>query len=250
LKRSGERDVVGGWANPVGADDAASLAARSPSAVSDSASSARTSGGSLHDAAAEAELLLEAGRGNEAAFVVLYERHRTPVFRFACRMLGSAPLAEDVTQETFLSVLKRPMAFQAGRAALRTYLCAIARHLALKQLRRQGQETTLDDPPEEGPAGEAPVDPLRAVIEEEAAEAVRQAVAALPPLQREAVVLFEYETMSLAEIAAVCETDVGTVKSRLHRARARLKRSLLPFLKAEAGRTAESGQKRTWGHDA
>jgi RNA polymerase sigma-70 factor, ECF subfamily len=192
----------------------------------------------MPDGAAEAELLLRAAQGDEAAFLLLYERHRTPVFRFACRMLGSAQQAEDVTQECFLAVLRRPEAFRAERASLRTYLCAIARHLALKQLRRRGQETVLDDPPEEvlarapGPSGR---DPLGTAIETEAAEAVRAAVEALPPLQREAVVLFEYQEMSLADVAAVCDVDVGTVKSRLHRARERLRRTLAPFL---AGRTA------------
>jgi RNA polymerase sigma-70 factor (ECF subfamily) len=185
----------------------------------------------MQEGAAEAELLLRAGRGDEAAFLLLYERHRTPVFRFACRMLGCATQAEDVTQECFLSILRRPEAFQAGRASLRTYLCAIARHLALKQLRKRGQETLVDDPPEEGPRGTlGERDALGQVIEAEAAEAVRHAVAALPPLQREAVVLFEYQELSLADIATVCEVDVGTVKSRLHRARERLRRTLAPYL--------------------
>jgi RNA polymerase sigma-70 factor (ECF subfamily) len=187
----------------------------------------------MQDGAAEADLLLRAGRGDEAAFLLLYERHRTPVFRFACRMLGSAPQAEDVTQECFLQVLRRPEAFRAERASLRTYLCAIARHLALKQLRRRGQETLMDDPPEEPPGRETAADgrdPLSRVMEAEAAEAVRMAVEALPPLQREAVVLFEYQEMSLADVAAVCDTDVGTVKSRLHRARERLRRTLTPLL--------------------
>jgi RNA polymerase sigma-70 factor (ECF subfamily) len=187
----------------------------------------------MSDGAAEAELLLRAGRGDEAAFLLLYERHRTPVFRFACRMLGSAQQAEDVTQECFLSILRRPEAYQAERASLRTYLCAIVRHLALKQLRKRGQETVWDDPPEE-PSGGVPRaagrDPLSTVIAEEAAEAVRTAVSALPPLQREAVVLFEYQELSLVDIATVCDVDVGTVKSRLHRARERLRRTLAPFL--------------------
>ena len=187
----------------------------------------------MQDGAAETELLLKAARGDEVAFLLLYERHRTPVFRFACRMLGSATQAEDVTQECFLQVLRRPEAFRAERASLRTYLCAIARHLALKQLRRRGQETVVDDPPEEasrGTVGAHGGDPLSTVIEEEAAVAVRTAVEALPPLQREAVVLFEYQEMSLADIAAVCDVDVGTVKSRLHRARERLRRTLAPLL--------------------
>ena len=200
----------------------------------------------MHDGAQEAELLLKAGRGDEAAFLLLYERHRTAVFRFACRMLGSTRLAEDVTQDCFLSILRRPGAFRADRASLRTYLCAIVRHLAMKQLRRQGQETVLDEPSEQVPSGETSPDPLRRVIDEEAAEAVREAVQALPPLQREAVLLFEYEEMSLAEIAAVCESDVGTVKSRLHRARERLRRTLAPFLAAGLpGAPAAGGRKET-----
>ena len=199
----------------------------------------------MPDGAAEAELLLRAGRGDEAAFLLLYERHRTPVFRFACRMLGSAELAEDVTQECFLSILRRPEAFQAERASLRTYLCAIARHLALKQLRRRGQETLVDDPPEEAPGGTAGGrDALSTVIEAEAAEAVRSAVEALPPLQREAVVLFEYQELSLVDIATVCDVDVGTVKSRLHRARERLRRTLTPFL-AERRAPLAPGERET-----
>ncbi len=189
----------------------------------------------MTDGAAEAELLLKAARGDEAAFLLLYERHRTPVFRFACRMLGSPQQAEDVTQECFLSILRRPEAFRAERASLRTYLCAIARHLALKLLRKRGQETMVDDPPDDPvapSAGPGPGDPLQSVLDDEAAGAVRRAVEALPPLQREAVVLFEYQEMSLADIAAACEVDVGTVKSRLHRARERLRRTLAPFLAA------------------
>jgi RNA polymerase sigma-70 factor (ECF subfamily) len=199
----------------------------------------------MPDGAAEAELLLRAGRGDEAAFLLLYERHRTPVFRFACRVLGSVEQAEDVTQECFLSILRRPEAFQAERASLRTYLCAIARHLALKQLRKRGQETLVDDPPEEAPVGPAGGrDALGTVIEAEAAEAVRSAVEALPPLQREAVVLFEYQELSLVDIATVCDVDVGTVKSRLHRARERLRRTLTPFL-ASRSAPAAPGERET-----
>lgn len=186
----------------------------------------------MNEGVAEAELLLKAARGDEAAFLLLYERHRTVVFRFACRMLGRPELAEDVTQECFLSILRRPEAFQPQRASLRTYLCAIARHLAFKQLRKMGQETTVEEPPEPRSDGSArPAgDPLDEVIAGEAATVVRAAVERLPPLQREAVVLFEYQEMSLADIAAVCETDVGTIKSRLHRARERLRRVLRPLL--------------------
>jgi len=159
-------------------------------------------------------------------------------------MLGPNGAAEDVTQETFLSVLRRPEAFDPTRAALRTYLCGIARNLALKQLRKRGQETAVDDPAEDTVVDTEP-DPLRQAIDAEVGEAVRWAVSVLPPLQREVVVLFEYEGLSLAETASVCGIDVGTVKSRLHRARERLRRTLAPFLHDGAplvGAGEESGR--------
>lgn len=178
----------------------------------------------------EGDLLRRAGRGDEAAFLTLYERHRTPVFRFACRVLGSAAQAEDVMQECFLSVLRRPEAFQDERASLRTYLYAIARHLSWQHLRRSGLETTVEELPESAAEETETAEPLRRMLEGEAAAAVRRAIGMLSPLQREAIVLFEYQEMSLAEIAMVCETDVGTIKARLHRARERLRRELAPFL--------------------
>jgi hypothetical protein len=74
----------------------------------------------------EAHLVKEARGGNEVAFVTLYGRHRAALFRFAWRMTGSLPVAEDVTQECFLALL-RGSAFEAGRARLQTYLFGIAR---------------------------------------------------------------------------------------------------------------------------
>jgi RNA polymerase sigma-70 factor, ECF subfamily len=71
---------------------------------------------------------------------------------------------------------------------------------------------------------------------------VRAAVEALPPLQREAVVLFEYQEMSLVDIAAVCDVDVGTVKSRLHRGRERLRRTLAPLLEGRPAPVAPGGR--------
>ncbi len=64
---------------------------------------------------------------------------------------------------------------------------------------------------------------------------MREAVEALPPLQREAIVLFEYEEMSLVEIATIADADIGTIKSRLHRARERLRRSLAPWMTETKG---------------
>lgn len=172
--------------------------------------------------------------GDEDAFLLLYERHRRPVFRFAYRMVGAVPVAEDVVQECFLVILTHPMRFDPARASLRTFLCAIARNLSLKQLRKRGQETLTDEVPEPAEAAAADAGPLRQLMEGERSTAVQDAVGALPPLQREVIVLFEYEGHSLAEIAEIVAADTGTVKARLHRARERLRRQLAPLLATPA----------------
>jgi RNA polymerase sigma-70 factor (ECF subfamily) len=174
-------------------------------------------------------LLNRASRGDEAAFLQLYERHRDAVFRFAYRLLGSTSLAEDVTHDCFLSLLRQPGKFDSSRAALRTYLLAAARNLSSKHFRHAGNEVTVEELPEE-PRQPEGAEPLRQLLDEELSSEVQRAVASLPPLQREALILFEYEELSLAQVALVVGADVGTVKARLHRARQRLKRVLAPYL--------------------
>lgn len=175
----------------------------------------------------EADLVRRAARGDETAFLLVYERHRTSVFRFARRLLGSEALAEDVTQECFLSLMRKPHLYDPQRASLRSYLCGAARYVSLRHLRlaaREVEEGASDEPRLEPDGGE----PLRRLLDEEAADAVRRAIAELSPLQREALILFEYEDMSLGAIALVSEVEVGVVKSRLHRARENLRRLLTP----------------------
>ena len=176
------------------------------------------------------ELLLErAGAGESAAFLQIYERHRDPVFRFAYRLSGSVETAEDITHDCFVGLLKKPANFRAGRAALRTYLLAAARNLWFKQLRTLDRETELDDIVEpkfqaigRGPLGE--------ILDDELTTRVKEAVSALPPMQREALVLFEYEGLALNEIAEIVGADLGAVKARIHRARQGLRSSLSTYL--------------------
>lgn len=175
------------------------------------------------------ELLLKrAGNGEQAAFLELYERHRQPVFRFAYRLLGSVELAEDITHDCFVSLIRKPDNFRSERGSLRTYLFAAARNLALKHFRGSGREASLDDLEDE--TDYATAQPLGRLLNEELSIQVREAVLALPPLQREALVLFEYEGLSLNEIAQVTDSEVGAVKGRLFRARERLRSALRPYL--------------------
>jgi RNA polymerase sigma-70 factor (ECF subfamily) len=184
-------------------------------------------------------LLKEAGEGDQAAFLELYDRYREPIFRFAYRLLGSVEIAEDVTHDCFLSLIRKPENYRPERASLKTYLYAAARNLALKHFRDQGRETGLDEVSEE-PKESPRRGPLRRLLDEELATQVREAIFSLPPLQREALILFEYEGLSLNEVAEVAGTDTGAIKARLYRAREGLRRVLRPYL--EGNQELNSGR--------
>lgn len=176
------------------------------------------------------EILLERARcGDETAFLRLYERHKDPTFRFAYRMLGSQEPAEDITQDCFLSLIHHPERFDPTRASLQTYLYAAARNLALKRFRRSEKEVAGQVLADTEPSVAAD-EPLRRLLAAELTDEVRNALAQMSPLQREVVVLFEYEEQSLTEIAAIVAADVGTVKSRLYRGRESLRRELARYL--------------------
>jgi RNA polymerase sigma-70 factor, ECF subfamily len=186
------------------------------------------------------ELLLQKSvEGDQAAFLELYDRYRHPIFRFAYRLLGSVEIAEDVTHDCFLSLIRKPENFRPERASLKTYLYAAARNLALKHFRNQGRETGMDEVAEE-PQESPRRGPLRRLLDEELAARVRDAVLSLPPMQREALVLFEYEGLSLSEVAEIAGTDVGAIKARLYRAREGLRRFLRPYM--ESNQELNSGR--------
>jgi RNA polymerase sigma-70 factor, ECF subfamily len=144
-------------------------------------------------------------------------------------MLGSTEMAEDITHDCFLSLIKRPENFTPARGSLKTYLYSAARNLSLKHFRRTSREAAIEEFGEEltVPVREQP---LSRLLDEELSLKVKEAVFSLPPLQQEALVLFEYEGLTLSEIASVVGTDVGAVKARLHRARERLRNTLWPYL--------------------
>ena len=182
----------------------------------------------MPDTDTDERLLERAAGGDEAAFHILYLRYRDSIFRFAYRMLGSAAAAEDVTHDCFLSLIKQPRSFDPQRASFRTYLYAAARNQSLKYFNHSGREGSMDELKDE-PAAAEREQPVRKILDDELAVQVQQAVAALPPLQREALVLFEYEELSLIEVAAVVNADVGTVKGRLFRAREKLRQDLAQY---------------------
>jgi RNA polymerase sigma-70 factor, ECF subfamily len=167
----------------------------------------------------ENDLVGQARRGDEQAFLTLYCRHRSALFRFVCRLTGSVALAEDVTQECFLALVQGA-GFDADRGPLQGYLFGMARNLVFRRLRIAERES--EEPAEIA----APLDVLGELLSSERAALVADAVASLPALQREAIILFEYEELSLEQIATITGVDVGAVKARLHRARESLRKRL------------------------
>jgi RNA polymerase sigma-70 factor, ECF subfamily len=172
------------------------------------------------------QLLAGARSGDETAFLLLYERHRDPVVRFAHRLLGAAEAAEDVTHDCFLAIVSSAGNFDANKGTLRSYMFGTVRNLAFKRLRVDEREDALENASELPAAAGGPLD---ALLDKEVSALVARAVAELPFLQREVLVLVEFEELSLLEISQIVAADVGVLKSRLHRARERLRKRLAPL---------------------
>jgi RNA polymerase sigma-70 factor (ECF subfamily) len=170
------------------------------------------------------EALLELAGRSEAAFMLLFERHREVIFRVACRLTNSVAAAEDITQECFLGLLDARGRFDPAKGSLRTYLYGAVRNQARKYHGLRDGNIDLEDTEIDETA-----ELSRVFLQQEQSEMIRQAISTLPLQQREALILFQYEELPLEEIAAVLGIEIGAVKSRLHRARARLKRILTPY---------------------
>jgi RNA polymerase sigma-70 factor (ECF subfamily) len=139
-------------------------------------------------------------------------------------MSGSEAVAEDITQEVFLSVLRDHSNFDPSRGPLAAYLFGIARKLVLRHTEKGRFDVALDAANEEFPVPElsSADDPLGDLTHREGLEALRRAVLALPRRYREVVVLCDLEELDYSDAAAALGCPIGTVRSRLHRARALL----------------------------
>ncbi len=172
-------------------------------------------------------LLDQAANGDETAFAALYQRHRDALFTWAWRLTGSADAAEDLVHDCFVALMKRPRRFRSDEGSqLRTYLFATIRHLSLKRSGRSQRELAAEDV-EDAPDGG--ISALDSLARAETAAVVDAAIASLPRLQREVLVLAALEGMPAAEIATVVGADAGAVKARLHRARETLRKRLARF---------------------
>lgn len=187
----------------------------------------------------DAELVRRFREGDQGAFDEIVLRHRDSVYRFVRARLGALRVeAEDITQDVLVLAYRRLARFE-GRSRLRTWILGVAVNVC-----RERRRAAASRPP--GLDREVESEPLRALPDgspgleaalekRELQEAVRSAIEALAPHHREAILLREIEGLSYEEMAELLEVPVGTVRSRLHNARAALAERLLP-LAADGGR--------------
>lgn len=180
------------------------------------------------------ELLERMLGGDVDAFTMLYRRRQGAVYRFALQMTGSVGIAEDVTQEVFMTLIERGRSFDPARGTLPSFLYGVARNMVLRRLEKDGAlepETPLEQLASDR-------DLLEDLSRRETIEQVRRAVLSLPPVYREAVVLCDLQNLSYQDAAVTLDCPVGTVRSRLNRGRSMLAQKL-------SGKAASAA--RSWG---
>jgi RNA polymerase sigma-70 factor (ECF subfamily) len=180
----------------------------------------------LTDPTQDLSLLTGMRNGDAAAFEQLYRRHQGPLYRFALLRCGSAAAAADIVQEIFLALLNDTLKFDPTRGVLQSFLFGVARNLLLKQYETQrryvSNSHSADTEESDDDVADSGAGPLERLLLNEAAENVRCALQRIPPHYRDVLILYEMHDLSYVEIAQICDIDIGTVRSRLSRARAKL----------------------------
>jgi RNA polymerase sigma-70 factor (ECF subfamily) len=174
--------------------------------------------------------------GDREALAIIFRRHHGTVYRFSRQMLGSKEAAEDVTQDVFVALTKSAGRFNPAVASLSTYLYGIARNLVLQQYKRSRSriEVNIDTIGSEGDAAlSIAADPADSISRGQLTRQLRLAILHLPVHYREVVVLCELNGLSYEEAATVAGCPVGTVRSRLSRARQMLIERCRALMKTE-----------------
>jgi len=174
------------------------------------------------------ELLRQLAKGSESAFESLYDRYQGPIYRFVLHMSGNVAIAEEITQEVFLAVIRAPRSYNPAKGTVAGYLFGIARNLMRRSLQQSAHHVPFaDEVAEDDTNGISDeMDLLEELSQTESLECLRKAVLTLPEQYREVVVLCELEEMTYPEAAVILKCSEGTIASRLHRAKTMLKAKL------------------------
>jgi RNA polymerase sigma-70 factor (ECF subfamily) len=179
--------------------------------------------------------------GDEEALALLYRRRQGSVYRFALQMSGSRSIAEDVTQEVFLFLMREGHVFDDSKGTVGAFLLGVARVHVRRRLRAEHRLEPLRDDSDDDDVfihSATDVCPLEDLTRAETIESVRKAVLSLPQKYREVVVLCELQDVSYGETAEILGCAIGTVRSRLHRGRALLLAKLRPATDIEETESA------------
>ena len=165
------------------------------------------------------ELVKLLARGDHRAFEVIYDRCHLPVFRFAMHMSASHEIADEITQDTFLFLLRKPGSYAAEKGTLLSFLMGVARNLIRRNRRDRSPDLPLEEEGvEERITESASLDsPLDHAIRRQSADALQAALLQVPETYREVMVLCDLQEMTYAEAADILAIPLGTVRSRLHR---------------------------------
>jgi len=186
----------------------------------------------------DAALMLRVKRGDRAAFTLLVEKYKQSVTNLVARTIRDETEAEDVAQNVFIQIHKSAARYQVT-AKFTTWLFTIARNLCLNEIRRRSRHPadsidsaphTGDDPPARQFEDVKTFAPDAAAQQNELAQKIEEALAALPENQRTAIILFQRQEMSYDEIAAVLGTSLSATKSLIFRGREVLKERLKSYL--------------------
>ena len=180
-------------------------------------------------------LLRRLARGDEQAFHLLYDRYQGKIFRFAWHVSGNQATAEEITQEVFMILIRKPAKYDSAKGQLGGYLFGIARHLIHRRMEQRRSDVPLiveiGDSDSTNSAAETVIDDrvdiLKDLTQRELIESLRKAVLSLPLQYREVIVLCDLEQVSQARAAELLQCSPGTVASRMHRARAMLKMKMV-----------------------
>jgi RNA polymerase sigma-70 factor (ECF subfamily) len=178
------------------------------------------------------QLLRLLQRGDADALQNIYRRWQGPVQRFSYQMCGRADQAEEVVQEVFLALIHGYRELDPAKGALGAWLFGVARNQVLRRLEAGRRFEPLEDQFE--PAVDGDTNVLDDLTQSENLAALRQAILALPPHYREVVALCDLEELSYEQAAITLQCAVGTVRSRLHRARNLLVEKLRPSVRCQA----------------
>ena len=177
-------------------------------------------------AVSDDDLMRRTAAGDRDAFAAVYQKHHAVVFRFARLMTGSNDTAEDIVQEVFLGLMRGASRFDPSRSSLTTYLYGCARNQIRRRLLRDRLFVPLEDR-----AGDLCIAAATGGADDELTRQrdvrdMRRAILSLPSKYREVVVLCDLQDLSYADAAVALSCAVGTVRSRLHRARQLLTQKL------------------------